>query len=78
MSIEENKAVVRSFFYPPQGWDELNRQIKSAEDPAVFIEKDTREIISKIFAPECILHSPQGDVAYEDFIQTNITILTAF
>lgn len=78
MSIEENKAIVRSYIVPPQGWDELNRQIQSAEDQAAFIEKDTREIISKVFAPECILHYPQGDVGYEDFIKTNIALLSAF
>lgn len=78
MTIEENKAVVQSYIVPPQGFDELNRQIQNAPDPAAFIEKDSREFLGTLFSPDFILHSTQGDMFYEDFIQGNIMILTAF
>ncbi|HEY96608.1 MAG TPA: ester cyclase [Dehalococcoidia bacterium] len=78
MSIEENKAVVRSYIVPPQGFEKLNRQIQNAPDPAAFIEKDSREFLGTLFSPDLVFHSTQGDMSYEDFIQGNIMILTAF
>jgi predicted ester cyclase len=79
MSIRQNKAVVRSYIVPPQGFDELNRQIREAKDPAAFIEKDSWEFLGKLFSPECIIHNPPslgGDTSFRDFVQGNIIILT--
>lgn len=73
MSTEENKAVTRRWF----GMEDF-RGIQDAEDPKAATEAMLRKVVSEISTPELVVHDTEGDLHYEDFIQSNISLLTAF
>ena len=69
MSVEENKALLRAWFDPPEGWEKLNNAIHGAEDPKVKIEEFYRKARLEVFAPDFVYHDTRGDMDLESYIQ---------
>jgi steroid delta-isomerase-like uncharacterized protein len=67
MSVEENKAIIRRWLEA-----EYLRGIQEDESPEVELEQTVRRAVAETFAPECVLHSPEGDVTREEYIQASI------
>lgn len=68
MSTEENKVLARR-------WWEMEdfRGIQAAD-----MEATLRKVIPEIFAPEWVVHAPEGDMPYEPFLESNIAFMAAF
>lgn len=77
MSAEENKALARRWFaaeIPP----EVIQMIKEGKDPSAMIAEGLRTVVEEIFAPDCIIHYPEGDTNREGIIEYNMQSLNAF
>jgi steroid delta-isomerase-like uncharacterized protein len=77
VSIEENKAIVRSFYESFSKEDSV-RRIREAENRAAEAEKILRAIFTEAYAPDCIMHATEGDRSLEEDIQYTLIFLTAF
>ena len=77
MSTEANTALVRSWFDVPslEEWLRQRPEVKNVE--ATEIEK-LKIVLPAFFAPEFIVHRPEGDMPFEGFVQYQISRLTAF
>jgi len=77
MSIEENKALVRSWYDVPsmEEWLRQRPEVRNVE--ATEMEK-LKIAIPAFFAPEFISHRPGGDMPFEGFVQYQISRLKAF
>lgn len=77
MSTEENKALMRSWYDVPsiEEWLHQRPEVKNVE--ATEMEK-LRIVLPAFFAPEFIMHRPDGDMPFEAFVEYQISRLTAF
>ena len=77
MSTEANKALISSWFDVPslEEWLRQRPEVKNVE--ATEMEK-LKIVIPAFFAPEFIVHRPEGDMPFEGFVQYQISRLTAF
>jgi steroid delta-isomerase-like uncharacterized protein len=77
MSTEANKALMRSWYDVPslEEWLRQRPEVKNVE--ATEMEK-LKIVIPAIFAPEFIVHRPEGDMPLEGFVQYQISRLKAF
>jgi len=72
MSIEANKAIFRRWFEV----EEVGRMQEAEKTPAQ-IEKVIRKLAAETFAPEFVLHSTEGDVSLEEYVESTIEFLGA-
>ena len=77
MSIEENKALLRNWFDPPQGWESLNKEIHGAEDPKAKMDEFYRKARSEVFTPDFIYHDTRGDMNVDTYIQHDSALWAA-
>ena len=77
MSTEANKALIRSWYDVPslEEWLRQRPEVKNVE--ATEMEK-LKILLPAFFAPEIIVHRPEGDMPFEGFVQYQISRLTAF
>ena len=73
MSTEANKAVTLRWF----GMEDFHG-IQEAEDPKAAIVETLRRVIGEIADPGLVVHDADGDMSYDEFVQSNIDFLTAF
>jgi len=75
MGVEENKEIARDFFGL---WDnEYFEKIQNADDKEAEIAKLLREHRMKYLAPNTILHTPRGDMNFEENTTGQIALSTA-
>ena len=75
MGMEENKKMAKDFFGL---WDnEYFEKIENADDKKAEIAKLLREHRMKYLAPNTILHTPRGDVDFEENTKGQIALSTA-
>lgn len=77
MSIEENKALVRSWYDVPS-IEEWLRQRPEVDNVDATETEQLETVMPAFFAPEYISHRPGGDMPLETFVQYQITRLPAF
>ena len=68
MSNEENKAILYRWF----GMEDF-RDLPEAE-----LEKTIRKVVSELFDPNFVMHTPEGDMLLEAYIQHFLAIMAAF
>jgi predicted ester cyclase len=77
MSIKENKALTRLWFgYEPS--PEVIQKIQEGKDKKAVMEKLLRSLVEKVWAPDCVAHSPEGDANRERIFKNNIALGDAF
>ena len=77
MSINDNKILERRWF------DSSNYQnqiidARQSKDSKAAEEKLLRSLMEDLFLPDWLVHSSQGDMHYQDFVQFQLSFATAF
>ena len=68
MSIEENKAILYRWF----GMEDF-RDLPEAE-----LQKTMRKVISELFDSNFVMHTPEGDMPLEAYLQYTLGMMAAF
>jgi predicted ester cyclase len=77
MTLQENKALVRRWFDSATYKDMLNKA-RAARNPKAEEEKLFRSLAAELFAPDCVIHYPDGDGTPERLVQYHLATLDAF
>ena len=77
MSVEENKALARSWFDFPGLEEWLQRRLGTTHGEKTKDER-LRIAIAEIYAPDWVAHMPQGDIGFDSFVNQTIALIEAF
>ena len=76
MSIEENKAIIRRY-YESFGKEDSIRQIRESEDWVAEAEKVIKVVFTEYYAPDCVMHSTEGDRSFEEELKETVLYFAA-
>jgi len=77
MSIEEKKATLLRWLDPPEGWENLNRQIHESDDSKTKMKEYYEKARSMFFSPDFTRHHPRGDMNLDAYIQHDSALWAA-
>jgi len=77
MSIEENKALARSWFDFPGPEDWLQGKPGGNKQEAPLNER-LKSAMSEIFSPDWVAHAAQGDIGFDGYVGMTAGLIGAF
>ena len=76
MSIEENRRIVRRF-YESIGNEKYIRNIRKARNREAEAEKVVKDIFTKAYTPDCLIHSTAGDRSLKEEMKDTALYIAA-
>jgi predicted ester cyclase len=76
-NTEPNKVLARQWFDSATYRDRLSRAEETG-NPKTAREKFFRSLIAEVFAPDCIMHFPDGDGDFDRILRYHLVMMDAF